>query len=662
MSKHVVVLGECMSSIAADYARSLDSIWQKAENSRLRNARPIPNCLLPGDSIYIPDPDIQYEEAATGRLHRFQIGFAPAKQTLLRIRFLEADLPRPDVPFSLDIDGTLTASGNTDANGLAEVRIPGNASEVKLTLNVNDHREVYLFDLGTIGPVGEWTGARRRLINLGYPIAEQHGAAIEATRNVLRRFQKKYQLPLTGAADEPTCNKLRSLHDESADVAVQPRSFALVEDAHYGLKYPDEDTTHQASDIQTTMRRSAMRTASGFSHLNTLNRRALPALLEVEDTTYHTNSAVTLPVLPTFGPALPTLPREKMDDFALLVRESHPVVFYDYWRRTSSGDPPQEELWRRSSLVHVAVLYLFALNQPSYRLLLSGHTDSTGDDAFNMQLAQERADNFYYLLIGDRGHWLENCLNRSTVEDYQRILAYYATVFGMDCDPGAVDNQLGDNTRSGIRGFQRDYNQRFGKASAIDGVAGREFWGAIFDMYMMEIALLLGTTPDELGAYRANLRFVDHNHPTISCGERIPVDEPQRKNFRSKKNRRVQSLFFPSSELPDLKAHLPGGKIRSGTAGREASAVYGPGADPFVIIIPRWWTQAAPPSNRTPQFRIEQMISEDTYSEQTEIPFVYVDPVRKQTDPWAFLEPYEETNPPYFDPDLMNERYEKSSG
>lgn len=657
-STHIVSAGECLSSIAATARRPFRNLWQDPHNSELRGVRPNPNCLLPGDPVTIPDKLQKVVQVSTGASHTFKLR---AEATLLRVRTLAQGAPRRNVDYTLEIDGTSTA-GQTDSKGCIQIPIPGDALQGKLKVRRDEFEETYLLDLGTLGPVHEVLGIQGRLANLGYPVSALDGVSGNITGHVIRRFQKKYGLTVTGAPDEATYALLQDLHDDGGEVAMGPPIEALKEHERFDIRYPgDLINAHEAGaeaaaeDGALTFRRPAMRTAPGFSHMNTLDLRPLPALLEVEDTTYHLNSAVTLPVLPTFGPPDPVVPSAFMDSFTARCRQSHPAVFYDYWKRTVEDDPPEEELWRRSSLVHIAVIYLFLQTNPEYRLLLAGHTDSTGGDAFNMELGQERAENFYCLLTGERGRWIDNCIARSTVEDYQRILSYYATLYGMSCDPGEVDNQCGEQTTQAIRGFQQDYNTRFQKRISVDGFVGAEVWGAFFDMYMLEIATLLGTTSADLGTYRSYVRFVDRAHPTISCGERIPIEEPLRKHFRSQKNRRVESLFFPSSDLPDLKAHLKGGAIRSGSAGREASPIYGPGADPFAIIIPRWWNEVHE-TGRTPQFQIEEMVPIETESEESSLPVVRTE--ADDADPWAYLDRFEETEPPYFDPDEMNERWD----
>jgi hypothetical protein len=128
-----------------------------------------------------------------------------------------------------------------------------------------------------------------------------------------------------------------------------------------------------------------------------------------------------------------------------------------------------------------------------------------------------------------------------------------------------------------------------------------------------ELAELLGTTVDGLDSFRLQLRYADPANKVITCGDRILIDAPERANFRSQKSRRVAAIFFPKTNPPDLQAHLPGEAIRSKYAHREASAIYRPGSDPFIIIDPHWWKGNPPPRQYTPNFHIEPPVDSDKF-------------------------------------------------
>src|SRR5215469_9208042 len=80
-------------------------------------------------------------------------------------------------------------------------------------------------------------------------------------------------------------------------------------------------------------------------------------VLEVEDAHFHHDSAVLLP---------------------------------DYECDSEAGETPDDHV---SGLAVLANCYLYAKDKPSQKLMIAGHTDTTGSDAYNLKLSQMRADN-----------------------------------------------------------------------------------------------------------------------------------------------------------------------------------------------------------------------------------------------------------------------------
>src|SRR5438128_1953254 len=71
---HEVIQGEHLTSIAKAYHFSdYRTIYEHSENARLREKRPDPNVLLPGDLIFIPDKETKEEDGQTEKRHRFKV-------------------------------------------------------------------------------------------------------------------------------------------------------------------------------------------------------------------------------------------------------------------------------------------------------------------------------------------------------------------------------------------------------------------------------------------------------------------------------------------------------------------------------------------------------------------------------------------------------------
>jgi hypothetical protein len=233
----------------------------------------------------------------------------------------------------------------------------------------------------------------------------------------------------------------------------------------------------------------------------------------------------------------------------------------------SAGDPPS-----RTALDLLRACLLYAKDNPSHKLLVTGHTDSslsTGGPGYNLGLSQLRANNILALLARDPDGWADSCTAKSKVEDQQAILAFVAQTMGWPCDPGAVDGIAGPGTRGAIRAFQKNYNDAFDKSIGVDGQVGRETWKAFFDVYMFELAKLLQTDDDGLKAMQGALVFVDGGHRAVGCGDAHPIErtpDPAEQaggaetGFRSETNRRVELLFFEPAHLPKLPCHAVAGQ------------------------------------------------------------------------------------------------------
>ncbi len=244
------------------------------------------------------------------------------------------------------------------------------------------------------------------------------------------------------------------------------------------------------------------------------------------------------------------------------------------------------------ALSDLACCYLTATKDPSKLVLIGGHTDSSGPPLYNEWLAKRRAENILNILLGNRQKWIDSVTTqdgpilkpegkitpsyqpkgKSKVEDYQEILNWTATKYGWLCDPGTPSKTNNTNwhiyarspkIKKAIEVFQKKYNDELAaqvgdNSIAIDGDMGPETWGAIFDVYMLELAELLGhykvvnecQIPDIscLENYRKNLNFIDDDHQIVSSGEAHARDPKQ----YSPDDRRVHIMFFDPTDKPKL--------------------------------------------------------------------------------------------------------------
>jgi len=111
---HTVAQGECLTMIADKYGVTVSAIRDHPQNAELRQKRPSPHVLHPGDVISIPGPEPRTESAQTGQSHRFRYR-RPEKRLKLALSGPDRERLR-DKPFSLKVAGRVT-NGRTDGQG-----------------------------------------------------------------------------------------------------------------------------------------------------------------------------------------------------------------------------------------------------------------------------------------------------------------------------------------------------------------------------------------------------------------------------------------------------------------------------------------------------------------------------------------------------------------
>lgn len=206
---------------------------------------------------------------------------------------------------------------------------------------------------------------------------------------------------------------------------------------------------------------------------------------------------------------------------------------------------------RITALAVLTAIYKHLEEHPDKRLLVTGHTDASGSDAYNLDLSRKRAENVRALLEGDRDAWVASCLDHHKVEDFQQLLLWMFKDHGWDTDPGVVDNVLGPNTKGATRRFKERFNTEFGASIAVNETFDRVAWESFHQVYETEILGVTGFTQTELDAVRQNLQWVDPG--AAGCGENWPITG----QHRSRVDRRVEIVLFDPGEEPTtpLRCH-----------------------------------------------------------------------------------------------------------
>ncbi|HWM93959.1 MAG TPA: peptidoglycan-binding protein [Thermoanaerobaculia bacterium] len=204
MTRHRVRQGECISSIAHAYGFFWEALWEHPENRALAEARKDPNCLAPGDEVFIPDRRPKSVRVPTGACHRFRLRTTPVK---LRLELLNDGEPIANKPFRLEVDGVVR-EGTTDDLGRVECWVAPGAQQGRLVVD----EEEYDVLLRHLDPVGIPAGIQQRLANLGLYDGPIEGELGDAVRAALAELQLAEGLAATGEPDSATLELLELRH------------------------------------------------------------------------------------------------------------------------------------------------------------------------------------------------------------------------------------------------------------------------------------------------------------------------------------------------------------------------------------------------------------------------------------------------------------------
>lgn len=249
--------GDCCSSLAdkAGFS-SYVAVYQDGANAELRNARPNPNMLVPGDAVTVPDRAEKEVDAATGQEHKFKV-----KSTQVKLRIVlidEEDKAVSGKPYRLEIGGQ-QIDGTTPKNGCIEQVIPVLATGGTLTLDPDaepppepapapppeapppsadpppypppvkaaDYRDKldpayvgndllpvrFNLAIGSLPSFNEVIGVQARLANLAFDCRGEAGEAGPGTTAAVKAYQHKYGGGDSGAPADIQ-DAIRDKHDK----------------------------------------------------------------------------------------------------------------------------------------------------------------------------------------------------------------------------------------------------------------------------------------------------------------------------------------------------------------------------------------------------------------------------------------------------------------
>lgn len=215
---HIVIQGECLSSIAKKYGfKNWKTIYEHPENKNLKEKRSTPNILFPGDRIIIPDKSLKQVDLETNGKYKIKI-----KTQKIQFRIYLKDRkaqPIANKKYELMIDNR-TFYGTTGSKGLIEREISEDADIGYLIVEINElpYGEKYSWKIkiGNLDPAEENSGIQARLNNLGFYCGTVDGIIGQKTKDALKAFQQSYNIEPTGEIDNTTKKKIEEIHDKKS--------------------------------------------------------------------------------------------------------------------------------------------------------------------------------------------------------------------------------------------------------------------------------------------------------------------------------------------------------------------------------------------------------------------------------------------------------------
>ena len=210
---YVVQQGDWLSRIAGlNGFDSFDPIYNYARNQKLKQLRPNPNELYPGDEIWIPGGRREVtvpSYAVQPKTWKLVAGSGPQEELNIIVRDSE-NKPLRNADYVLQLGG-YAKSGTTDGDGRLKEKLYVEMLDMaKLTLTVNG--QTFPIKIGHLDPYNTLTGAQSRLKNLGYYDGEVDGEMSADLRASLYKFQKDKGLDADGLPNDATLQKLDQVY------------------------------------------------------------------------------------------------------------------------------------------------------------------------------------------------------------------------------------------------------------------------------------------------------------------------------------------------------------------------------------------------------------------------------------------------------------------
>jgi Putative peptidoglycan binding domain len=214
LQPHVVVQGEYLAKMAFVYGFDADQVWNDPKNADLKQKRPDPNVLAPGDVLQIPAAKKDGQPISKGTTNSYTVNVPKVKVELV---FQDGDNPLAGEECAVkglgDPDPAAPAL-STDGGGTLSLDVPVTTREFIVTFPKREGLRMHFY-LGDVDPASETTGVTQRLVNLGYLpgyFDDDPDQMDDLVKKAVAAFQAENGMEPTGEIDDATQKALRDAH------------------------------------------------------------------------------------------------------------------------------------------------------------------------------------------------------------------------------------------------------------------------------------------------------------------------------------------------------------------------------------------------------------------------------------------------------------------
>lgn len=214
MRPYVIRQGDYLTKLAHTMGFDGSAVWDHPKNANLKERRPDPEMLHPGDILWIPEAAEPKKLAIHAQSSNRYAARIPKKPVELRIQVGGEALAKE--PYIILGIGPDPIEGATDDQGWLRTEVAVHVREIEVLLPQKSR--TLRLRVGDLDPIDTVSGLRKRLFQLGYyqpskvGVENQDATDGDALIAALKSFQSANQLKSTGKLDDDTRKKLVGAH------------------------------------------------------------------------------------------------------------------------------------------------------------------------------------------------------------------------------------------------------------------------------------------------------------------------------------------------------------------------------------------------------------------------------------------------------------------